>query len=231
MDAFLSNKLRANYDDYYEGKGILEWRRLGAIGKANNIMNLCNEYLHESILEIGSGDGSILKRLSDAHFGNELYSLEISKTAVQTISEKKIKGLVEVKLFDGYNIPYENNRFDLVILSHVIEHLEYPRKMLYEASRVGKYIFVEVPLEDNLRLEKDYKFNKVGHINFFSPKTIRRLIQTCDIEVLFQIVTNQLYHVYKYQYGNKAFLRYLPKEFLLRLMPAVAPIFLPIIVR
>ena len=155
-DISVSDKLRANYDNYYQGES--EWRWLGALDKVSNIVTLCNSYPHKTILEVGSGEGSILKRLDDLQFGDILYSLEISKTAVETISKRHIKSLVECKLFDGYNIPYEDNKFDLTILSHVVEHLEYPRKMLYEASRVSKYVFLEVPLQDNFRLKKDFLF-------------------------------------------------------------------------
>lgn len=216
----VDDKLKANYDTYYKGES--EWRWLGSIDKVNNIVSLCSKYSHKTILEIGSGGGSILKRLSDLSFGDNLYSIEISKTAVETIHQRNIKSLVECKLFDGYNIPYKDNKFDLVILTHVIEHLEYPRKMLYEASRVANYVFVEVPLEDNSRLKKDFVFNRVGHINFYNPKTIRRLVQTCDLEVLSQVITIPSYMIYKYSLGKKAILIYAPLKLLLQIIPNVA---------
>ena len=219
-DINISDKLKSNYDIYYEGES--EWRWSGAIDKVNNIVSLCNKYPHEKILEIGSGEGSILKRLSDKQFGDTLYSLEISKTAIKTIQQRNIKNLIACKIFDGYNISYEDNKFDLVILSHVVEHLEYPRKILYEAGRVSKYVFVEVPLELNLRLKRDYVFDKVGHINFYSPKTIRMLIQTCDLEVLSQFISTPSYKIWQYQFGKKASLIYLPIKSLLKAMPSIA---------
>ncbi|MGH2566906.1 MAG: class I SAM-dependent methyltransferase, partial [Bacteroidota bacterium] len=179
-------------------------------------------YPHDSILEIGAGEGSILKRLSEADFGNELYALEISPTGVETIKKKNISRLNECSLFDGYNVPYDDEKFDLVVLSHVIEHVEYPRKLLYEAKRVAKYVFVEVPLEDTARLSENFIFDKVGHINFFSPKTIRRLIQSCNLEVLEQRVTNPSKSVYTFQKGRKGLINYYIKEYLLRLLPGIA---------
>jgi ubiquinone/menaquinone biosynthesis C-methylase UbiE len=225
-DISISDKLKAIYDKYYEEEeGESEWHWLGAIDKTNNIVDLCKQVSPKTILEIGSGDGSILKRLSDLQFGDALYSIEISRTAVEIIRKREIKSLIECKLFDGYNIPYEDNKFDLAILSHVVEHLEYPRKMLYETGRVAKYIFVEVPLEDNIRLKKNFTFdNKTGHINFYSPKTIRILVQTCDLEVLSQVVTNSSYRIYEYRFCQKGVIRYLLKELMLRTMPSVATV-------
>ena len=46
-------------------------------------------------------------------------------------------GLVESKLFDGARVPYPDNSFDLAYMSHVVEHLEHPRQLIYEAARVA----------------------------------------------------------------------------------------------
>lgn len=220
-DIFVANKLKSIYDEYYED-GESEWRRLSAIGKASNIIGLCSQLSPETILDIGSGEGSVLRQLSDLQFGDALYSIEISKSAIDTIRRRDIKSLVECKLFDGYSIPYEDNTFSLAILTHVLEHLEYPRKMLYEASRAAKHVFVEVPLGDTIRLKRDFKLDKVGHINCYSPKTIRRLIQSCGLEILCQMTTNPAHRVYKYQSRVKGSAKYLLKELMLRTMPSMA---------
>jgi len=216
-----SCQLKENYENYYED-GDSEWRMLGARDKVANIISLCNSLPHGTILEIGAGEGSILKRLSEVNFGEELYALEISQSGVDTIKSRDIPRLVECLLFDGYDIPYADGRFDLAILSHVVEHVEFPRKLLYEAARVAKHVFVEVPLEDTLRLKSDFVFDKVGHINFYSPITIRRLIQTCRLEVLKQIVTNPSKAVHVYRSGRKGLVSYYIKEFLLGFFPGVA---------
>ncbi len=210
----VSAKLKDNYDAYYDGESA--WRALGAIGKAQNITNLCCAIPHGRILDIGSGEGALLQRLSDQNFGEELYSLEISKSAVATILQRDFTRVRECRLFDGYTIPYESRQFDLAILSHVLEHAEYPRKLLYEAARVADYVFVEVPLEDTMMLKPDFVFDSVGHINFYSRKTIRRLVQTCDLRVLSQVVSNPSRAMYEYQFGRKGTLKYVLKECLLR---------------
>jgi len=220
-ELIVSEHLKNNYEGYYTG-GDSEWRWLGAIDKAENIVSLCNNYPHGSVVEIGAGEGSILKRLSELGFGNEFYALEISPTGVETIKKKRIPRLMECALYDGYNIPYEDNKFDLAVLSHVIEHVEYPRKLLYEAIRVARYVFLEVPLEDTIRLSPDFVFEKVGHINSYSPKTIKRLVQTCNLTVLDQKVTNPSKLVYTYQKGQKGLINYFIKEWLLRVLPGVA---------
>jgi ubiquinone/menaquinone biosynthesis C-methylase UbiE len=222
IEVTTSNHLMENYEHYYD-EGDSEWRRIGATGKAENIVSLCRDLPHSSILEIGAGEGSILARLSELRFGDELYALEVSPSGVETIKRKGIARLVSCGLFDGYRIPFADDRFNLAILSHVIEHVEYPRQLLYEASRVAKHVFIEVSLEDTVRLPKDFTFNKVGHINFYSPATFRQLVQSCNLDVLKQLVTNPPQGSYTYEKGIKGLWNYFVKKSLLRVAPQVAP--------
>jgi SAM-dependent methyltransferase len=210
----VSAKLKENYASYYEGES--SWRALGAVDKVDNVLDLCSTVPHRRILDIGSGEGSVLKRLSDLRFGEDLYSVEISASAVTTIRRRNIVRVRECQLFDGYGIPYKDRQFDLAVLSHVLEHAEYPRKLLHEASRVADYLFIEVPLEDTIRLKPDFVFDQVGHINFYSWKTIRRLVQTCDLQIVSQKVTNPSRAVYEYCSGRKGAVKYAIKELLLQ---------------
>jgi SAM-dependent methyltransferase len=219
-DIAVSEKLKRNYDVYYEGEW--DWRTLGAIDKVKNIVHLCEGIPHGKILDIGSGEGAILKRLSDLNFCDELFSIEISESAVATIQHRAIPRVRECRIFDGYHIPYDDRHFDLAVLSHVVEHTEYPRMLLHEAARVANYVFVEVPLEDTIRLKPDFVFDKVGHINFYSWKTIRRLIQSCDLRVLSQVTSNHSRAVYEFCSGRKGTINYAVKEILLRTSERVA---------
>jgi ubiquinone/menaquinone biosynthesis C-methylase UbiE len=219
----INEKLKRNYDDYYLTESISEWRQIGADRKAENIIALCQPYPHSTIVEIGAGDGSILKRLSESSFGVSYWALDISSSAIPAISKKGIQGLREALRFDGYDVPYQNNQFDLVVLSHVIEHVEYPRKLLYEAARIARYVFVEVPLEDNFRLKQDFVWDEVGHINSYNVKTIRRLIQSCSMKVLKQTVTNRSKASYEYIARSNGYIKFIVKESLLRVFPSIAP--------
>lgn len=210
-----------HYDGYYEG-GPTEWRRLGAVDKAANIVSLSRDIGASSILEIGAGDGSVLNRLSEVGFGDKLYAAEISRSGVAVIERRRIPRLVECRIFDGSRLPWDAGRFDLAVLSHVVEHLEHPRQLLMEAARVARYVFVEVPTEDISRRAADYVADSVGHINFFSPRTIRWLVQSCGLRVLRQVTTNPSKAVYVYQTGRRGWLQYHTKEVLLRWAPALA---------
>lgn len=213
--------LKDNYDNYYAGQPS-EWRRIGAAAKADNISRLCINLPRRTVLEIGAGEGAILQRLADMQFGDALYALEISQSGVDAIRLRQIHRLAECRLFDGYHIPYEDNRFDIANLSHVIEHVEHPRQLIYEAARVARYVLIEVPLEDTLLLSKDFVFDSVGHINYYSPVTLRRLIQSCGLRVLDQVTTNRSRASYVFQAGRKGVIRYQIKQLFLSALPYLA---------
>jgi len=217
----VSEHLASNYEEYYE-EGDSEWRRLCAVQKAESIITLCSDLPHASVLEIGAGEGSILSRLSELNFGERLHALEISPSGVAAIEGRNIPRLVECRLFDGYDVPYEEGRFDLSILSHVIEHVEHPRQLLYEAARVSRFVFVEVPLEDTLHLPSDFVLDPVGHINFYSRKGIRRLLQSCNLRVLGETVRTPARGAYVHRSGRIGLMKYYVKEALLKLPPGLA---------
>lgn len=209
-----SNNAHALYDGYYVA-GTSEWREICALDKVANILALCRDVPRHTLLDIGSGEGALLQELSDLHFADEMRALEVSTSAVNAINGRHIASLADVRLFDGYSIPYGQGSFDLVTISHVLEHVENPRALVHEAARVGHHVFVEVPLEDTLRLRCN---TSIGHINYFRLETIVSLLETCGLEVVASKVTNPgLSYVYRGKSGRSRI-----RQLALRLAPGAA---------
>ena len=166
------------YNDFYTGNE-LEWRMLGAKSKALNLVEVCKNIKHTKVLEVGAGDGSILHYLNEWDFADELYALEISESGVSVIESRNLSKLKAVSSFDGYTIPYEDDSFDLVVLAHVLEHVEHERILIRELKRVAKYLVIEVPLDYRFGVDKRMKhFLDYGHINMYTPTLIRFLLQS-----------------------------------------------------
>lgn len=192
--------LQENYDRYYSPRDTA-WRELCARYKAANIVALCGRIQPATLVDIGAGDGSVSAALATSRFGAEIHCLEISSSAIDAIRLRAIPRVSGVTQFDGYHVDFPDKHFDLGIASHVLEHVEHERAFLSEAGRVCKYLFVEVPLEDTLRLSRDYRPSSIGHINFYSYKTLRRLLQTCGFEVIEQRLFDIPLAVHRFESG------------------------------
>ncbi len=180
----LSDHLREKYASQYNSESVT-WRNLGAKHKADNIVSLARHITFKNVLEVGAGEGSILDWLSKWNFSTDLNCVEISESGIAMIRSKGIMHLNDVLLFDGYKIPFPNNHFDLVICSHVLEHVEHERTLLREIKRVSKYQIFEVPIDFSFYVDSKVKhFLSYGHINIYTPGLFRFLLKTENFKVL-----------------------------------------------
>lgn len=180
----VSNTIQEAYSNQYD-ESIIAWRTNAAKYKAKNIVDLAKTISFDSVLEVGSGEGSILYWLSQWEFSKNLNAIEISKSGIELIRSKNIRYLHDVLLFDGYKIPYPDNHFDLVICSHVMEHVEHERVLLREIKRVSKYQIFEVPIDFSFYVDKKIKhFLAYGHINIYTPSLFRFLLKSENFQIL-----------------------------------------------
>lgn len=180
----VSGALQAAYDAQYSER-LTAWRELGARYKAENIRLVCAGRSFTSVLECGAGEGSLLAELHRSRFCPELHAAEISRSGVAAIERRAIPALRSVVQFSGYQLPYPDKRFDLAVLSHVLEHVEHPRLLLREVRRVSRYQLIEVPLDYSPTVDErvDY-FLSYGHINIFTPALLRFLLKSEGLAIL-----------------------------------------------
>src|ERR1700761_5654382 len=179
----ISGNVKTAYDDFYQ-KHDEAWRMLSAKYKAQHIIDVCSGRNFKKVLEVGAGDGSILKLLADKHFAPEYHAVEISESGVAHILSREIPGLLSVQLFDGYSLPFEDDSIDLVILSHVLEHVEHERLLLREIKRVSRECVIEVPRDYKPGVDGRIKhFLAYGHINVYTPTSLRYLLRTEGFEI------------------------------------------------
>ena len=185
----VSNNIKDSYSNQYENS-MIEWRKKAAYYKAKNIVEISKNLQFDSVLEVGSGEGSILYWLSQMGLSNNLYGLEISESGIDLTKSKQIEHLKSIQLFDGYKIPFNDDTFDLLICSHVMEHVEYERVLLREMKRVSKYQIFEVPIDFSFYVDKKIDhFLSYGHINIYTPALFRFLLKSEK----FQLITDKCY--------------------------------------
>ncbi|WP_345948719.1 class I SAM-dependent methyltransferase [Mucilaginibacter sp. PAMB04274] len=183
-DDKLSGNVKTAYDEFYKTHDEA-WRMLGAKYKAQHIIDVCQGFTFNKVLEVGAGDGSILKILSEKSFAPEYHAVEISESGVSYIQSRQIQSLKSVQVFDGYHLPYPDDSVDLIILSHVLEHVEHERLLLRELKRVAKMCVIEVPRDYKTNVDDRIKhFLAYGHINVYTPTSLRYLLRTEGFEIM-----------------------------------------------
>ncbi len=172
------------YDGYYADGSVSEKRAIAARQSVGHLRKITNGQSFASIIDIGAGDGSVLSELSASRFATKLAAVEISGSGLQAIKSRHIGGLESADQFDGYKIPHPDKAFDLSLAIHVLEHVEHERMFLYEAKRVSRNLYIEVPLELTNNLDKSIRESgPYGHINFYTPGSFENLLKTCGLKV------------------------------------------------
>ena len=101
----------------------------------------------KEILEVGSGSGALSVFLS--HLGYKVISVD-NDEGVLNIAKKNsayLNGKVTFQKADAYNLPFNNDSFDLCFSQGFFEHFqdEHIRKLLKEQLRVAKVIIFSIP--------------------------------------------------------------------------------------
>jgi ubiquinone/menaquinone biosynthesis C-methylase UbiE len=188
------------------------------------IEKIVNLDLIKSIFEFGAGNGSLLEIFNDKNHQIKLYANEISDEAINIIKKKRISNLIEISNNLNSKLPYNENYFDLAVLSHVLEHIEDENLVLTEVKRISKKLYIEIPLENNYFIDKNYvKSSKYGHINFYNLNIILSLLKNNNLNVLdYKIFTNSLKYEIYYSGYIKGFFKNLTKKFILILNKKIA---------
>ncbi len=125
------------------------------------------------VLDFGGGDGRLMRDFVTS--GCESYLVDYS--------EEVCAGITRLGSTES-DIP-EDAEFDLIVCSHVIEHVANPLTVLSklkEFLRLNGTIYVEVPMEiwGGAPLQKE----PVTHVNFFTSASTRRLFDRAGLSSL-----------------------------------------------
>lgn len=140
--------------------------------------NIEKKLLHTSpsILDIGCATGSLLEFLRGR--GWRVTGVDISPGASYARDVRKL---------DVKNIPLEENNFpaasfDVVLASHLIEHLNDPSSFLRESARILKtsgYIFITTPNIDGFQarlLGSRWRSAIFDHLYLFSVHSLKKML-------------------------------------------------------
>lgn len=217
------------YADYYGSAAeTAEKREIAAEQTMSYLTSVVGTDRFGRLLDVGAGDGNVLAELDRRAVAAELHALEISSSGIQAIEARKLPSVRDARLFDGYHIPYPDKYFDLALAIHVLEHVEHERLLLLEMRRVARRVYIEVPLEHGIGVRRSISNGRpFGHINFYTPATLRNLLESTGLQVTdCRVGASSLRYEQHVSGRLKGFVKSAVRRAALRTFPRAAPWFI-----
>ena len=138
------------------------------------------------LLDIGCSWGGYLSQMKQ--YGWDVYGTEINEKAVKYAQNQL--GLKNVKHGFFEDISWQQNIFDVINMSMVLEHVYDPLgilRMVYPAMKKNGQLILSVPdisgLEAKLYKDKAYTLQVPQHLNHFTPKTITSFLTKAGFSI------------------------------------------------
>lgn len=133
-----------------------------------------------SILEIGAASGYNLSLYSD----KEVYGIEPSLRNCQ-LAQKRYHVSMYNGMFAEFIAKADLKKYDLIFLSHVLEHIVNPCDFILDCKRIcNKYIFIEVPSLDYKFVEEPMGIFCEEHVNYFTLESLSNLMNSVGFELV-----------------------------------------------
>ena len=184
-----------------------------------------------SVLDVGCGSGGVIRRLHCiARLEKEIFTqnvrivgcdpseqaISLSRSLSYSISDIEYRHC----LLEDFHFSAE--KFDLVLLIHVLEHVPDMLEMIESSFRLSRHVYINVPIEATILYALRpgvlaAQYTRYGHIHFFDESFFRKFLESNGFCVL--------YSGHSYDYRGQS--RTLPRAILYSLRMIVALIFGP----
>lgn len=139
----------------------------------------------KNILDIGSGEGENLRDLGRYFKGSKLYAIEPSPTAQDCLRKLNIN-----ILGSDINEQWEKNgiqKFDLIIMRHVLEHFLDPVAVLNKVNEVlspNGIVYIAVPNSLNPNFNLESHWFRVVHTYYYNKYSLINLTSLANLKII-----------------------------------------------
>jgi SAM-dependent methyltransferase len=146
--------------------------------------------LPERVLDYGCGNGVLTYWLWSNGFGREITGVDVSRTGVDNARRDFGRPGLNFETLDAVErlVP---ESFDVVVSSHVLEHIDHPETALAAMAAKAEWLVLEVPLEKCLWPEfaarlrgRSREDNPLGHVNFWDKRGFNAFLKNAGLLVV-----------------------------------------------
>lgn len=146
------------------------FRRQFTINFTNNVIDK-----HESVVDIGSGHGFIIKELKCRYKVAVDSDLRALKDLKQDYSTECVRA-------DASFLPFRENSFDITLMAEVLEHVKEPDRVIAEIYRISKKLIISTPNNCYVRRLmwwiRRKKLSHHFHVKEYSWKEVIDMVET-----------------------------------------------------
>ncbi|AMW34720.1 class I SAM-dependent methyltransferase [Haematospirillum jordaniae] len=142
------------------------------------------------VLDYGCGNGVLTYWLWSNGFGAEVMGVDVSKTGINNAQQSFAREGLTFATIDALN-SLTPHSFDVVVSSHVLEHIDQPEVALVGIAEKAEWLVLEVPLEKCIwadlvaRLKgRPRNDNPLGHVNFWNKATFKEFLKKSGLLVI-----------------------------------------------
>lgn len=205
-----SGTIYSQYDVYHQTQGMdqvtFNQKPFHVTSRSETILNsVLDKFEIPSkgfFLDIGCGKGNMLKAFSAKRPDWQLYGFDLNEN-----SRNEIESIENVKKYYSGDLTEIGDKFDVLSIIHVLEHIPYPAKYLTQIIHFLKddgFLIIEVP---DL-LENPFDLLIADHATHFTENRLKSLLNEAGFEVIFlskSVISKELTAVVRKSRNNGDF--------------------------
>jgi 2-polyprenyl-3-methyl-5-hydroxy-6-metoxy-1,4-benzoquinol methylase len=169
------------YDKYGSANPVVR-RLMGGFERA--LDQLLGVAAPDSVLDVGCGEGVLTARWAARPGAVRVVGLDLDDPKLRAEWDRRRRENLEFRTFNGQNLPFADDGFDLVAAIEVLEHVPDPDYTIGEMTRVARrHLLVSVPREPLWRMLNIARGayvrdlgNTPGHLNHWSRRSFMDLL-------------------------------------------------------
>ncbi len=174
---------------------------MGGQAATHALLDMCQLDATSQVLDVGCGPGNTACLIAE-QYGSRVHGIDISEVMIDKAKERArrqwLMDKVEFRVADAFQLPFENDRFDVVIVESVLTPLPGDKKQaLAEMARVvrpgGRIGVNESTVAPSAPPEFLALFAEhPATYGYFTPQTLRGLFEESGLQVIHMTETKNV---------------------------------------